>query len=488
LFYRLRKKAKFYNEEKRMAKKILFIAVLLTITASLVFAGARSQSTGGGGLAGGEIRVFSGVTGGKDDEENELFRQALEKAAGLKINFEKIAGQNLMQKLGAGEIYDLIYFGQGEMYTFVEQGILTDLTGRINNSPVLKANYPAGELEKIGVNGKYYAGFNKLEVFTLPNVNKAITDKAGVDLSKLTTLDDYYNMLKTVKNYMENTEGKKPFYPFYTYMPDIWDLQPWFSSLGLRRGVFVDAGGRKYAPFATAAAAPVWTWLAKLYAEELLDPTSFTGRTGDMRSRMWQSQDIVMDVDWVAWTGLYNTNAQTAGTYPAQVNVVGLPGVKGPSGKYLLEQGGASLWGIPVNAKNPDGAFKLIEFFATKEGALLLSAGIEGHDYTLQNGKVALTQTGIAHGRDHGAPFPISTQFDLAILGDMNPGVAESYAIGKQSDVEVEPMGFANGQLDSRQYYDIMSKWMTDCIMGRLDAAAAINGAAAELRGKGIID
>ncbi|WP_293908573.1 extracellular solute-binding protein, partial [Sphaerochaeta sp. UBA5836] len=80
--------------------------------------------------------------------------------------------------------------------------------------------------------------------------------------------------------------------------------------------------------------------------------------------------------DWAAWTGLYNNNARTAGTYPAKVNVVGLPGTKGPSGKYMLEQGGASLWAIPANAKNPDEAFKIIEYMATKEGALLLSAGI----------------------------------------------------------------------------------------------------------------
>ncbi|MDR2095965.1 MAG: extracellular solute-binding protein [Treponema sp.] len=433
---------------------------------------------------------MTGVSGGKDDEENLLFQQAMRKATGLNIILEKPPSydQVLMQKLGAGESYDLIYLGQNQMYNFVRQGILLDLTDRINNSAVLKANYPAGELEKIAVNGKYYAGFNKLEVFTLPNVNKAITDRAGVDLSRLNTLDDYYNMLKTVKNHMENVEGKKPYYPFYIYMPDIWDLQPWFSSVGLRRGVFFDANGKKYSPYATAQAAPVWEWLAKLYREGLIDPTSFTGKTADMRSRLWQSQEIVLDVDWVAWTGLYNNNAKIAGTYPNQVQVVGLPGVKGPSGIYFLEQGGASLWAIPVNAKNPDGAFKVIEYFATKEGGLLLSAGIEGHDYNMQNGKVVLTEIGIAHSRDHGAPFPISTQFDLAVLGALNPGTAESYAIGRRSDVAIETLGFANGELDTRQYYDIMAKWMTDCIMGRLDANTAIRGAADELRSKRIID
>jgi putative aldouronate transport system substrate-binding protein len=70
----------------------------------------------------------------------------------------------------------------------------------------------------------------------------------------------------------------------------------------------------------------------------------------------------------------------------------------------------------------------------------------------------------------------------------MNPGVRESVAIGKRADVVVAPMGYADGQLDARQYYDIMSKWMSDCIMGKVQAADAIKGAAAELRSKGIID
>jgi putative aldouronate transport system substrate-binding protein len=271
-------------------------------------------------------------------------------------------------------------------------------------------------------------------------------------------------------------------------MPDIWDLQPWFSSVGLRRGVFVDASGKKYAPYVSTKAKPVWEWLAKLYKEGLMDPASFTGKTGDMRSKMWQSQDIVMDVDWAAWTGLYNNNARTAGTYPAKVNVVGLPGTKGPDGTYMLEQGGASLWAIPSNAKNPDEAFEILEYMATKEGGLLLSAGIEGHDYTMKNGKIEYTEVGKSHAKDHGAPFPISTQFDLSLLGEMNPGVLESVAIGQRSDVEVAPMGYANGELDTRKYYDIMSKWMTDCIMGKISADAAINGAEKELRANKLID
>jgi putative aldouronate transport system substrate-binding protein len=466
-------------------RKILAVAAVFVIVASaLAFAEATPEVKG-------PVLALSAVTGGKDDAENKLFETALEKATGLDITWERLASgydAALMAKLGAGDPYDLVYLGQFQMYQLAAQGVIQDLTARIAKSKVYKENVPQAELEKIALNGKYYAGFNKLEVFPLPNVNKAITDKVGIDLAKLATLDDYYQMMKKVKTYMETTGGKTPYYPFFAYMTDIWDLQPWFSSAGVKRGVFVGSDGKKTAPYLDAKAQPVWEWLAKLYKEGLMSPDSFTGKTGDMRNKMWQSQDIVVDSDWAAWTGLYNNNARTAGTYPDKVNVVGQPGVKGPSGKYLIEQGGASLWAIPVTAKNPNGAFAIIEYFATKEGGLLLTAGIEGNDYTMADGKITYTAAGSSHGRDHGAPVPISTKFDMAILGPMNPGFLESVAVGRRADVSVSPMGFANGTLDQRAYFDVMSKWMTECILKGADAAACMKSAGDELRAKKIID
>ena len=460
-------------------KRIVAIALALALAAGAASFAAPKQ-----------VRVLASVTGGKNDEENKLFEQALRKATGLEVVWERVPAnydQVLMQKLGAGERYDLVYMNQFQMYSLAEQGAIQDLSARIKKSAVYKKNVPQAELDKIALDGKHYAGFNKQEVFPLLNANKALTDKMGIDLGKLASLEDYYQMLKKAKAYME-AAGRKPYYPFFAYMTDIWDLQPWFSSAGLRRGVFVGAGGKRYAPYVDPKAKPVWEWLAKLYAEGLMDPESFTKKTGDMRNKMWQSQDILLDSDWAAWTGLYNNNARTAGTYPDKVNVVGLPGVKGPEGRYLIEQGQASLFAIPANAANPDGGFALLEFLATPEGGLLLTAGIEGYDYTREGGKIAYTEVGKAHAKDHGAPLPISSAFDMAQLGPMNPGFLESLAVGRRKDVSVAPMGFANGKLDARQYYDIMSKWMTDCIMGKLPAEAAIKGAADELRAKKIID
>ena len=64
--------------------------------------------------ASGTLRILAAVTGGKDADEMELWAKALSEATGLTIEVERPASDYdtiLMQKLSAGESYDLIYVG-----------------------------------------------------------------------------------------------------------------------------------------------------------------------------------------------------------------------------------------------------------------------------------------------------------------------------------------------------------------------------------------
>ena len=64
--------------------------------------------------ASGTVRILAAVTGGKDADEMELWAKALSEATGLDVTVEKPAsdyGTIMMQKLSAGESYDLIYVG-----------------------------------------------------------------------------------------------------------------------------------------------------------------------------------------------------------------------------------------------------------------------------------------------------------------------------------------------------------------------------------------
>ena len=76
-----------------MKKIAVMIVALALVAGGLSFAAPK------------EVRVLASVTGGKNDEENKLFEQAVRKATGLEVVWERVPAnydQVLMQKLGAG--------------------------------------------------------------------------------------------------------------------------------------------------------------------------------------------------------------------------------------------------------------------------------------------------------------------------------------------------------------------------------------------------
>lgn len=425
------------------------------------------------------MRILASVTGGKDDEEMTLWAAALSEATGLDVTIEKPASDYdniLMQKLSAGESYDLIYIGASQYKSLVEQGALTDLTDYIDNSEILTNNVPASEWEDLKIDGRIYAGFNKRELHVVVNLNKNMLEAAGIDYTTIEpTLDGYYNVLKALRE----ANPSEDFYPLNTIMSENWDLQPWMSSQGLKGGVVVDeADGMTYVPYSTDAAAPVWEWFKKLYDEQLLDPASFVDKTKDMRNKMGAaSQQTAVDVDWAAWVGLHNANASAGGVTTDAYEIVSLPGCQTPDGSYMLRKGGASLFAIPVNATNVEGAVKVLEYFATQEGGLLLTLGIEGHDYTVEGDVYTLTETGAAHAMDHGAPVPIYEDFVNPI--GLNLGVEEALTYLDYASIEtIIP--------NEGDYKSIVGKWAISMIKGEVEITEGLAEMRAELVSMGI--
>lgn len=454
---------------KRLFSMLLVLVLVLSAFATLAVAESE----------GGAVRMLAAVTGGKDDEEMTLWAAALSEATGLTVTVEKPASDYdniLMQKLSAGESYDLIYIGSSQYKSLVEQGALTDLTEIINGSEILTNNVPASEWEDLKVDGKIYAGFNKRELHVLVNLNKNMLAAAGIDYTTIEpTLDGYYTVLKALRD----ANPSEDFYPLNTIMSENWDLQPWMASQGLKGGVVVDeADGMTYVPYSTDAAAPVWEWFKKLYDEKLLDPASFVDKTKDMRNKMGAaSQQTAVDVDWAAWVGLHNANAAAGGVTTDTYEIVSLPGCQTPDGSYMLRKGGASLFAVPVNATNVEGAVKVLEYFATQEGGLLLTLGIEGHDYTVENGVYTLTETGAAHAMDHGAPVPIYNEFVNPV--GLNLGVDEALTYLDYASIEtIIP--------NEGDYKAIVGKWAISMIKGEIEITEGLAEMRAELVAMGI--
>ena len=457
-------------------KKLLCGLLCLVLALSALASVAMAET------ATGSVRILANVTGGKDEEEMTLWAQALSEATGLDVTVEKPAsdyGNVLMQKLSANESYDLIYLGASQYLNLVEQGALTDLTDYIANSEILSNNVPASEWEDLKIDGRIYAGFNKRELHILVNLNKVMLEKAGVNYQEIEpTLDGYYEVFKKLRE----ANPSEDFYPLNTIMSENWDLQPWMASVGLKGGVVVDeADGKTYVPYATDAAAPVWDWFKKLYDEKLLDPASFVDKTKDMRNKMGAaSQQTAVDVDWAAWVGLHNANAAAGGVDVADYEIVSLPGCQTPDGSYMLHKGGASLFAIPINATNVEGAVKVLEYFATQEGGVLLSLGIKDHDYTVDaNGIYALTEIGASHAMDHGAPVPIDKDFVNPI--GLNLGVEEALTYLDYASIE-------RNIPNEGDYKSIVGKWAISIIKGEVSTLDGLASMRSELVSMGICE
>lgn len=439
---------------------------------------APADNSGSDKAEGGTVKMLTAVMGGKDEEEMLLFQDKMSELSGYNIVLEKPPtdyGNIMAQKLAGGELYDLVYQGADQYLSFIEQGILMDITEKVKASPVLSdpSVIAQSEWDDITIDGKIYAGFNKMEIQRVVALNKVHLANAGIDYKSIApTLEGYYEVFKKLR---ENNPSKE-YYPLDIVLSESYDLQPWFSSVGLKSGI-VEADGKRTVPIATDEAAPVWEWLTKLYAEEILDPSCAVDKTKDMREKMG-AEAISACVDWAAWVGLHNSNAAAAGKTTSDFEIASLPGIKGPN-DYMLVKGGASLWSVPVNAPNVDGAIGVLEFLATQQGGELVSIGIEGHDYNIKDGKYELTEIGVAHGRDHGAPIPINQKFDFK--AGLNLGVEEALSYLKYASIE---------KIDAKHndFKGICGKWGVAIVKGEVSVAEGLESMRSELKAVGVID
>lgn len=428
----------------------------------------------------GTVRILASVTGGKDEEEMKLFQEALSKETGLDIVMEKPASdytQVMMQKLSGGEKYDLIYLNASDYDNLIAQDALLDITDRIKESKILTDNVDPKEWEDITIDGKIYAGFNKKEVHRVVALNNTMLKAAGIDYKSIEpTMDGYYDVFQKLK---ENSSDAD-FYPFNTILSETWDLQPWMAAEGLKNGVVLDDAGKKYAPYAEEEAGPVWEWFKKLYDDGLMDPAAFVDKTKDMRNKMGaSSKKNAVTADWVAWVGLHNANAAAGGISTDDYEIVSLPGLKTPEGSYMLAKGAASLFGVPANSENPDGAIKVLEYFASQEGGNLLSTGIEGHDYTGSEGNYEFTEIGASHAGDHGAPFPIYKDFKP--MFPHAAGVDEALSYGDYATID---MIIPN----EGDYKEIVGKWGIKIIKGEVSTEDGLSGMRQELVDRKVTD
>ena len=207
-----------------------------------------------------------------------------------------------------------------------------------------------------------------------------------------------------------------------------YDIQPFMSSEGVLPG-YVDVDGKRTIPYATEAAIPVYEFLAKLYTEGLYDPNFATATTADFRNLFMT--DKIEHGDLLGHLG---RPVQRAGPRREPGHARSRPWASPPPKDRMARSSSPaaspSVWTIPVNAPDPDTAFKFIEWWHTIPGD---HPGVARHPrqrlHRYAMARTTLTELGTEHAMDHGDPTPYNSNW-VNPIGEL-PGLKDAQEITK---------------------------------------------------------
>ncbi|UVI33420.1 extracellular solute-binding protein [Paenibacillus spongiae] len=472
-----------------MRKKGLKVSLAVVLSSTMLFAAGCGNTDSSAGSNGNsqkpgeetrkELRMMVGTIGGKTPDEHELFEKEAERLTGIKVTMEKPASgfnDKLLTSISSGEKYDLVQVDLPLLEVLYDQGVLTPLDDSIKGSKIISDTsiFPENEWEQLKMSdGKIYGIFTKLQGGTMPTVRKDWLDKLGLQEPK--TLDEYYEVLKAFKEKDPDGNGKADTYGLST--AGLYDIQGFMSAAGVKAG-YVTKDGKRTIPYATEAAIPIYEWFAKLYKEGILDPNFATNDSGKMRD-LFLTDRVGMVTYWDTWVGTFN-NTRKQQDPNTTFEAKGLLPVAGPDGKILMRRGEPNVWIIPVNSPDPKTAMEFIEFWSTEKGNVFATLGIEGHDYTVTDGKYELTQDGKDHNLDHGAPYVYNTNWTNP-FGSL-PGVKEAKQLVMEYGT-VEKTG-----KDWKDIEKIINNYALQAMQGKIPAADAVSKMNKELKAAKFID
>ncbi|RAV17871.1 extracellular solute-binding protein [Paenibacillus contaminans] len=223
-------------------------------------------------------------------------------------------------------------------------------------------------------------------------IRKDWLDKLNLQEPK--TIDEWYSVLKAIKDGDPNGNGKKDEIPLVLplkavaqFFGDAWGLHLVFSS-----GFWPDDKGKIQSEWLDPRAKEMVAWLNKLYKEGLLDPDFLTSSDDQLTTKI--TKNVVGSTRaFVNRIVQYDKNVQAAGV--SGVNWIAVKPPQGPNGyKGHTEKYGpiSGYFGMSAQSKNKETAIKWLDYvYASEEGNRFTTFGIEGKSYVMENGEPKFT-------------------------------------------------------------------------------------------------
>lgn len=340
---------------------------------------------------------------------------------------------NLM--IGSGKYPDIIVWEFSTAATglseLIDSGILIDMDGLIrqyapNYLKVLERD-PSYPKEVRSDEGKYQAFYTfnvSIPLSSGPVFREDLLAKYGLELPK--TVDEWTNVMTTLKEKDPNVSY--PLTASKSYVGEVWfrELLPAYNT----RTEFClgDNGQVVYGP-ATENFKAYLAKLAEWYNAGLIDPEFMSNDNKALNAKIADGTSAVATM--AIGSGIRSITENTRPNNPDfKLTGVAWPVLNaGDTSSYVLEGGVAHTSvqaAITSSCADPVLATQVLDYFYSEEGGNLISWGIEGESYTVENGKKTFTDK-IMNSPDGRSASEAILDYALPVYGFVNAMDNDAY-------------------------------------------------------------
>ncbi|SDC48773.1 putative aldouronate transport system substrate-binding protein [Paenibacillus sp. UNCCL117] len=402
-------------------RKSSFIGLSALLLTGVAAGCSQQQGTGtqAGGTSGSknkDIKVMMSYHAsmeqfkGTDNMNDNKLTKVIREKTGLNVKYESLPKDNPSQKvsiiLASGDVPDLMRInGKSDYFKLAQQGAFEPLDELIQQYiPNISSMNTKEVLDAARYEGKIYGlphrVAQKVGVGILSRSD--ILQEAGVAEPK--TIDEFYAALKTIKE-------KKNMAPLTAKASNPGSFTasflPFAGAFGVGTTTVVKNGQLAFS-WLQPEYKEFLTTMKKWYEEGLIDQEFSINK--DEKDKMINGT-AAFSVSYWADAFTIDRSIKEKKNGGALRYIAPVTGKNGQSGVPEEAVAGGSYWVIPKQAKNKQGAAEYISYIYGEEADKLLTYGIEGQDYKMENGKAVQTP-------EQSNEIPWRT---LYFLGDSDP-------------------------------------------------------------------
>ncbi len=337
-----------------MRRKICVLFLVTIFVVSSVFAGGAAEETAKASSKPLSVMIW-------DANQEPGIRQIIDgftAETGISAEIQVVNWDNYWTLLSAGaqggSLPDVFWMHSNESQRYMSNNLLLDVTKRIEQSSKIDPqNYPADIFGLYTYDGKKYALPKDIDTIAIW-YNKALFDAAGVAYpTNDWTWEDLYQKAKQL------TKADGSVYGYANINSN--NQAGWYNNIYSNNG-YVISEDKKKSGLDDPKSIEAMKFIEKLINENLMPPQEVMSESSE--EVLFQSGKVAMTPQGSWMLAAYRDNAYTLEN--ADVAVLPHNAKTGRSSSIYNGLG----WAISANTKRADDAWKLIEYFCSKEGQL----------------------------------------------------------------------------------------------------------------------